>query len=207
MSGSFSLIAITLPDFCEQEDRKISLLLRNGFDRVHIRKPDWTSEQVESLLRRIPGELYPRLTLHQTPEVISRLQGGRQLGFQINGRFPHFPDCEGPKSVSCHSLSEAVSCSEDPAVSYQTLSPIFDSISKKGYRSKFTEEDLAQVPPRTIALGGVTPDRIGSLKKLGFAGAAFLGWVWQQFSENDTESDLKRKFGVLMTELREVPDV
>lgn len=64
---------------------------------------------------------------------------------------------------------------------YLFLSPIFDSISKAGYRSAFSHEQLQRaadegvIDRKVIALGGVTPERIPYLHSLGFGGVAMLG--------------------------------
>ena len=64
--------------------------------------------------------------------------------------------------------------------SYVTLSPIFDSISKMGYVSKFRLDELpaALAGKRVVALGGVTPEAFPALREAGFIGAAMLGWLW-----------------------------
>jgi len=64
------------------------------------------------------------------------------------------------------------------------IGPIFDSISKPGYKSKFSKEELktgiANWHSRTklYALGGIDSENIGELAELGFDGAAVLGAVW-----------------------------
>ena len=74
----------------------------------------------------------------------------------------------------------------DTACSYRFLSPIFDSISKNGYRAAFTAEELRTAAARgllgdrTLALGGITPDRLAAVRDYGFGGAALLGSIWQQ---------------------------
>ena len=66
---------------------------------------------------------------------------------------------------------------------YVFLSPIFDSISKAGYKSSFTEEMLKDasskgiIDKKVVALGGVTLDMIPYLKELNFGGAAMMGGV------------------------------
>ena len=70
-----------------------------------------------------------------------------------------------------------------PACSHVFLSPVFDSISKQGYRAGFTPEILRRasgegiIDEKVIALGGVTPDKLQLLHSLGFGGAAMLGYV------------------------------
>lgn len=184
MNKEFLLIAITRPDFRPDEGTEIVELLENGFDRVHIRKPERSADEVAALLSEIPCEYFPRLSLHQTPEVIGKFESGGLLGFQINSRYPEIPSGISTVSVSCHSLDEAKVASGDPRISYQTLSPVFDSISKRGYWSRFPKEKLRDLPPNTIALGGVSPDRFELLRSVGFAGAALLGWVWDMIDRD-----------------------
>jgi hypothetical protein len=85
---------------------------------------------------------------------------------------------------------------------YCFLSPVYDSISKAGYRSAgfLCDDDgggdeggrragsgggrrlaaaLARAPLPVLALGGVAPGKLRELRAAGFAGAAVLGAVWQ----------------------------
>ena len=67
---------------------------------------------------------------------------------------------------------------------YLLLSPIFDSISKVGYRSAFSLEELERaaragiIDERVIALGGVTLEKIPILEALNFGGVAMMGAVY-----------------------------
>ena len=69
---------------------------------------------------------------------------------------------------------------------YLFLSPIFDSISKKGYRSAFSPEQLTKagkegvINERVIALGGITPEKKTAIKDWNFGGIAVLGFLWQE---------------------------
>ena len=78
---------------------------------------------------------------------------------------------------SCHSLDE-ISLAE--GYDYVTLSPIYDSISKAGYKAKFDIDSLRPVIAgrKVIALGGVTPEKFGELAEKGFSGASLLGYIW-----------------------------
>ena len=73
-----------------------------------------------------------------------------------------------------------------PTCHYVFLSPIFDSISKKGYKHSFSNKDLEEagingiINERVVALGGVTPEYIPQLRAWNFGGAAFLGDVWNR---------------------------
>lgn len=79
---------------------------------------------------------------------------------------------------------------------YCFLSPIFDSISKSGYRAAFDCSTLAAALATTlaarkvIALGGVTAGHLPELAGLGFKGAAFLGAIWQGTDFNTIEKNI-----------------
>lgn len=79
---------------------------------------------------------------------------------------------------------------------YAFLAPIFDSISKQGYKSKFSDRlynflqfDAGLISAikgkNIIALGGIDEDKISLVRKTGFVGVAVLGAVWN--SKNPVE--------------------
>ena len=76
---------------------------------------------------------------------------------------------------------------------YVFLSPIFDSISKEGYSSHFTQPVLKElqrtkvIDRKVMALGGINLDRIKLAKDLGFGGVVVLGDIWNRFSIHSTE--------------------
>jgi thiamine-phosphate pyrophosphorylase len=70
----------------------------------------------------------------------------------------------------------------DGRLDYLFLSPIFDSISKPGYRAAFDRPDLeaflSATDQRIVALGGIDGPLIAEAAALGFWGVAALGAVW-----------------------------
>ena len=177
------IIVITRPDFFEGEAAKIAQLLQSGrADLVHIRKPRASQSEVEQLLFSIPTELYSRLVLHDYHSLAIKY-GLR--GVHLNSRNPEPPaGWSGAVSISCHTLSELSECRRNP-YAYMSLSPIFDSISKRGYRSAFSADDIAAarsqglIDERVMALGGITFDKITEIKEMGFGGAMILGDAWK----------------------------
>ena len=177
------IIVITRPDFFEGEAEKIAQLLQSGrADLVHIRKPRASQSEVEQLLFSIPSELYSRLVLHDHHSLAIKY-GLR--GVHLNSRNTEPPaGWSGAVSISCHTLSELSECRRKP-YAYMSLSPIFDSISKRGYRSAFSADDIAAarsqglIDERVMALGGITFDRISEVTKMGFGGAMILGDAWK----------------------------
>lgn len=174
-------IVITSPEFLDDEAALIASLFRRGLDILHLRKPQAEIGEVERLLRRIPKEYYGRIVVH---DHFALCRDYGLMGIHLNSRHPQPPTDFRPRSVSasCHSIEEVAQRKD--ALSYVTLSPIFNSISKQGYQSAYTSEQLVQaaaqgiIDNKVIALGGVTFASIPQLQQWHFGGAAFLGEVW-----------------------------
>lgn len=170
-------IAITRPDAVCGEAATISRLLANGFDIVHLRKPNADIDYCRRLLAELTPCERARIVIH---DYCALYEEFALRGIHLNMRVLHYPDdYRGTRTRSCHSLEEVVLYKEE--CDYLFLSPIFDSISKAGYRSAFSLEQLQRaadegiVDSKVIALGGVTLDKITLLESLGFGGVAMLG--------------------------------
>lgn len=178
----FLRIAITRPDAIPNEALSIvEKLLSGEYDILHLRKPDWSIEQVEKLLRALPTDLHPRIMLHSHFSLVEKYN---VRGVHLNSRWPMPPSgYKGKISRSCHTFEEVRN--SKLLYDYVFLSPIFDSISKLGYKAAFAVEDLERAgadglfQPNVVALGGVTEERIPKLQEWNFAGAAMLGVVWE----------------------------
>lgn len=177
------IIVITLPDFIVGESEKIVRLLQH-VDLLHIRKPKASREEVERLICSIPVEYHSRLVLHDHHVLAGKYN---LYGIHLNSRNPLPPDeWNGSVSRSCHSFEEVEQWKA--RCNYVSLSPIFNSISKEGYLSAFTEEELKEahakgiIDEKVMALGGVTFSKINKLLDLGFGGAMILGDAWTEAS-------------------------
>lgn len=177
----FVRIAVTPDYFYPDEAEAIECLLAGGgFDYVHIRKPCATSESIMELVSAIAPRWRDALTLHDHLDIASHTGVG---GVHLNRRFPTVPDgWVGRVSRSCHTVEE---CLESAAeYDYVTLSPIYPSLSKPGYRPCFDPETLNTLlhpghQGRILALGGVTRAREPALLASGFDGTAMLSDAWR----------------------------
>lgn len=202
------IIILTAPDFLPDEAQALTALLDHGLHRLHLRKPGCAEAQLESLLRQLPASHYGRISLHDHFPLQARYRLG---GIHLNGRNPHIPEgFQGIVSRSCHSLEEVTRYA--PLTDYHFLSPIFDSISKQGYRSGFDTAQLRLaahegiLTRKTIALGGVKADKLALLHDIGFGGAAFLGDIWRGYRSATDLPALLAHFDELMKVCREIKD-
>jgi thiamine-phosphate pyrophosphorylase len=172
-------IAITKPYAIDGEDAIIEHLLANGFDIVHLRKPDVGIEYCRDLLGRLTPMERARIVVH---DHYSLYEEYALRGVHLNRNICSYPThYQGTRTRSCHSLEEVAKHKDE--CDYLFLSPIFDSISKRGYHSKFSHEELLDasnkgiIDSKVVALGGVTPERIEYLKSLHFGGVAMMGAI------------------------------
>lgn len=183
------LIVLTPPRFFLGEGSIINGLFKEGLACLHIRKPGCTVGEMVDLLNNIELAYYPRIVLHDCFELGTTHPVG---GLHLNKRNSAVPEgFTGSISRSCHTLEE-VQTSTD--FSYVFLSPIFDSISKEGYGSRFPmnvlKEASAQhiINEQVIALGGINAVTIPLVKQLNFGGVAVLGALWgTNPSANDSD--------------------
>lgn len=182
-------VAITPANIFPDEIIYLRAILDAGWSRIHLRHPMSSPDDMRRLIDDLPVYYHNRLWIHDHHELTKEYDLG---GLHLNRRHPFSPiGYEGELSISCHSIEE-VKSKRDIRVKTVTLSPIFDSISKEGYRCAFTETQLAQLSSKdnVIALGGVTPDRISDLQRFQFTGFAVLGYLFQSRSFSDFNDKL-----------------
>lgn len=174
------IIAITSPKVTGDDERIIKGLVKRGIDVVHFRKPDSGIEECRSLLLKLTSGERSKIVVHDYPELYEEFS---LLGIHVNKNVTSLPEgYSGLKTRSCHSFEEVEMYKDD--YDYLFLSPIFNSISKQGYMSSFSDAELLQaskegvIDRKVIALGGVTFDKIPYLKDLNFGGVAMIGAIY-----------------------------
>ena len=176
------IIIITPPEDIPHEASIANRLFEEGISILHLRKPGADRESYIRYIEAISPKYRNRIVLHDHFELVQRfalkgihLRREQAETFAETARYPHV-------SVSCHSFKEIDTLPFRP--NYVFLSPVFDSISKPGYRSAFPLETLrAELPRREVpivALGGVTAENAATCWQAGFAGIALLGYIWEQ---------------------------
>ena len=183
------VIVITKPEMFPGETEVVNTLFANGMQRLHLRKPGASEQEMAEWIGRIDLPFRQRIIVHDHHRLLRTMGLG---GIHLNARNPEAPAWFSEErqkrgsvtlSRSCHSLEEIAQWKG--VCDYLFLSPIFDSISKGGYTSAFTRGTLLQAyhdglfSKPVYALGGVSADNIRSIYDYGFAGAAVIGSLWQ----------------------------
>lgn len=174
-------IAITPPYFYSGEANEIVNALTRDFSRVHIRKPDSSSNQIAELLNAIPIGMRDKISLHDHHELAQKYGIG---GIHLNKRNPYLPcGWKGIVSVSAHSPEEvsAILSGSEINPDYVFLSPVYPSLSKPGYMPNFSFDDMSKVAgPKVYALGGIRKKDLPDLEEAGYGGAVLLTEAWHK---------------------------
>jgi len=172
------IIVLTAESFLTKEAEAIVALLEAKAFRVHIRKPQATTEEVRNLLQQIPEKYYIYLSLHDHFELAAEFVG---IGIHLNSLHPEAPSgFEQCISLSCHSPEELEK--NKPYCYYLFLGPVFDSA--------FAEEELirlsyaAVIDGKVFPLDEITPETMRTMLRIGFGGACVSDYLWQSYKED-----------------------
>lgn len=193
MDKDFKIALITLPEFVDGEADVINELMEDGLQLLHVRKPlpqftgeilsERHRERVRGLIEGVDKRYRKRMTMHYDVDMAKEMGlGGVHVRLGVKDEGLEFKD--GLRlSCSCHSIEEAKEA-EKRGMEYFFLSPIFDSVSKVGYKSAFDVRILEEmkwngvINEKVFALGGVTKENVKMLMDMGFGGCGVIGSVW-----------------------------
>lgn len=171
-------------------------LFKEGLQYYHLRKPDKDYQGHCDYLNQIEEQYHNRIVVHYFHELINEfnLKG---IHFQEQKRIDNI-DNPGRYFKGLSMFGKTISSSfHEPEVleacefefDYHLLSPVFSSISKKGYEGRGF--DVNAINKRIIGMGGISPGNISKAYDLGYKGVAVLGSVWK--SKNLVKSFLNLK--------------
>ena len=182
------LIVITPEKNVKNEHAILHELFLAGLKNLHIRKPDFTAEELREYLKALDPRFLPYIAIHSHQEIVSP---------ELELRRVHFPEAKRLRtapvefelmrekgfflSTSVHHFGELKKCAKYFHRIF--LGPVFNSISKKGYRGRTFPILNLQREAEIIGIGGVKNSNVSNLHELGYDGAAFLGWIWENPAE------------------------
>ena len=178
-----SVILISPPSYKSGEIDLICKFFDEGLMRYHLRKPNFSIEEIYEFLEKVPTKYLSKIVVHRYPEILKDFDLG---GYHFRSNEPVI-DVRGISSRSLHKIDELVQLKEN--FEYVFLGPVFRSISKKGYGPKISLNQIFSVlkndslnhlskKPNVYALGGIRKKKMIRLAEVGFSGVALLGAVW-----------------------------
>lgn len=176
------LLVITPPDATSQVVQRYNTLLGLGAFKMLLRLPEADEVRYEECIRSISPRYRHRVILSDYYHLVPKAGlGGIHLKAERRPDWATWQQIAQTDFIttSVHSLEELEHLEFSPSMAL--LSPVFDSISKSGYKAaidlKHCRERLPQIPFPVLALGGVTPDKIQICRDHGFSGGAVLGYL------------------------------
>lgn len=191
-SEGMKVIVISNPEEIRAEVKTTIGLFEAGLERFHLRKPHYSTNAMRRFLDQVPAAFHNRIVIHSHHELsVSYTVAGihvteqhRKKKFLRTWLMMKYLKLRRPDlkiTAGFHTLGSLKD--ENPLYEYVFLSPVFDSISKIGYRNTFNEDSLVKMIQRSsfkvVALGGIDEDKIEKAIELGFYGVALLGGIWK----------------------------
>lgn len=174
------MIVITPETLVHKEIDIISELFKEGLDVLHVRKPGISQDELAAYLQSIDEMYRSQICLHQWLSLAE--------SFGIN-RFHYKDGAQSSRqkknsatilSASTHSMDTFNKLPNE--FGYAFLSPVFESISKVGYKPKVNMgkalEQRSNFKTRLVALGGVDSENIAYLLESGYDEVALSGAIW-----------------------------
>ncbi|KAA0127884.1 thiamine phosphate synthase [Chryseobacterium sp. SN22] len=176
------IIVITPEQPVPNEIEIINELFQEGLELLHVRKPVMDAAAMRNYIKNIDSGYHEQLVLY-SHYILAEEFGTSRLYFKESER-PNIPDHffeEYIVSTSVHSIN----CFNtlDARWEYALISPVFPSISKRGYGNgtKILESIRQRENDDSglIALGGINKHNIKTVFSEDVDGAALLGAIWE----------------------------
>ncbi len=179
------LVVITPENDVPRELAVVNALFSAGLRRLHLRKPTYEEAVCERYLAQVEQQYHDRIVLCNNFHLYHQWRLG---GIHLNSAmredavvWASIKDVPGSAmSTSFHTWDEVLA--NEARYGYVFISPVFDSISKAGYKAAIALDGIRDVKaaggPLVYGLGGVNRETLPQLIAHGFDGAALLGTIW-----------------------------
>lgn len=181
-------LLISKPHIEYSDARCANRLFALGLPLLHLRFPSASREEYKRFIEQIAPPYRDRLVLCAHYDLLQEYSlAGIYIPARQNQEMARIVETAPLKpwhsiAVGVHSVAELEQLPIAPQ--YALLSPVFDSVSKKGYTAntllQHCREALQKIPFPVFALGGITLQNQEEAKALGYADVAFLGAIWQE---------------------------
>lgn len=187
----FKLIVYSAESNIKDEIYFLNDLLAQGLVQLHLRKPRTPKSVLENLILNIDPRKHSQIVIHSHYDLMDKyaLKGIHLTQKYLTKAHPlNLQTVIQTAGVKGFSLSKSVHSVEElrevsAPYNFVTLSPVFDSVSKKGYIGRLDDfldfKKVARADLKVYGLGGITVDNLNVVKNVGFDGAVVLGALWK----------------------------
>lgn len=195
------VIVITHEEFLHGEDELLGKIARTPVFKIHLRKPGANAETLQQFISHCSPELRKKLILHDWYDLVTSFSLG---GYYFRAENLHRCKVYSNHKNSSKCLTTGIHTAEELQdlpdwITYAWISPVFPSISKKGYHKKWDYQTLtyalqsSKIP--VFALGGIDATRIDQVRSMGFYGVAVKGAIWSASDPLNELNHILKKAG------------
>jgi len=190
------VIVFTSQSKTDTEIQRIKDLFDNGLETLLIRKPKWSSSDIESFIQAIPEVHHKRIVIHghYTLALKYGLKGihirRRHRSNSWKNRWKRFYlKLRKPNLVICTTFNSLESLRDNKqAFDFVFLNSVFTSHTHYSENEEAGINMLKSIIGHSsvpvYALGGVRPEYIPVVKAAGFDGVGLSSYVWKSVNDN-----------------------
>jgi len=190
-------MVIITPDIIGQKEIElIHSISWNDKLILHLRSSVYQEDVIADILSDMDHRIYPFLAVHNHIDLLydQPLLNRIHLSEYNSALIAQIP-AASPWTISASVHDIATFNGLDQRFSYAFISPVYPSISKKGYKQTI-DFKMENIRKRTnyctqlIALGGINDQNIYELTMMGYDDVAICGHLWQSPVPRDTLANL-----------------
>lgn len=197
------LIVVTSENNIPDEALWINQMFQNGLKYLHLRKPGFAIHAYQNLIDQIESQYHRKIMIHEHHELCIKygLRGihipeySRKQIAQLDTYVNEYYAQDFVVSSSFHDIDSIQQFQIH--LDYYLLSPVFDSVSKKGYSGK--EFNVLDQERLIVGLGGIHTDNISDTLQLGYQGVAVLGSIWEHPDPLQSFQNIQKKYQAALT--------
>lgn len=182
------------------EAETLNQMFDSGMPLFHLRKYENSKTEIITLIDKIKPEHYSKIAIHQYHEMAGEFDFKR-IHFsetdrlqQTEKQLQRLKEEGFILSTSVHSVDVYKGLSN--VFEYAFLGPVFDSISKFGYKARKFDLKEKNSSVKVIALGGITADNYKDAIAMGFDGVGVLGSIWNSGNQVEALKKIAQIFRV-----------
>jgi len=206
------LIVVTGSKTLSDEPSLVTKMFEDGLMTLHLRKPNYTTQEMRTYLEEIPKHFHNRIIIHSHHILAIKfnLKGIHFTSTHLSKKWKYFftrvrlriKFGKLYKTRSYRRLND-IHKEEEYDFDYYLMGTVFNNLTGELYGGYYDESLRAGIKSTTkklVARGGITDKVIDKAHNYGFYGIAFCSFIWK--SDNPCGEFLKviRKFRELNIE-------
>ncbi len=185
------IILISTSRAMGDEPALVTKMFEDGLMTFHLRKPQFTTQEMRDYIEQIPKHFHNRIVVHSHHILAAKynLKGVHFTGVHLHRKWKYFftrlrlrmTFGKLVKTRSYRRLND-IHKEEEYDFDYYFLGTIFNSLTGElygGYYDEALRAGIKNTPKKLVARGGITDKTIEKAKNYGFYGIALGSFIWK----------------------------